>query len=136
MSKAKKLGIWMDHTTAHLMEFTADPIHTTTLHSPFTHAAKELSLGKSEFGMHDKEKHQQAEHFRLLGDVIRNYEEVLLFGPTNAKVELLHVLRADHRFAKIRIETKQADKMTEPQQHALVKEYFSKENVLSSTNNP
>ena len=36
-----------------------------------------------------------------------------------------NVLRTDHRFAKIKIEMKQTDKMTENQQHAFVKEYFS-----------
>ena len=50
----------------------------------------------------------------------------MLFGPTNAKTELLNLLKADHHFDKINIETKQADKMTENQQHAFVREYFFK----------
>lgn len=54
------------------------------------------------------------------------YEEVLLFGPTEAKNELLNLLQADHHFDKINIEIRQANKMTENQQHAFVKEYFFK----------
>jgi hypothetical protein len=50
---------------------------------------------------------------------------VILFGPTDAKVELLNILRQDHHFANIKIETQQTDKMTEFQQHAFIKEYFS-----------
>jgi len=42
------------------------------------------------------------------------------------KVELLNTLRADHLFAKIKIEVKQTGKLTENQQHAFVREYFSK----------
>ena len=126
MTTAKNLGIWMDHSSAHLMEFTTDPIETKTIASKFTHESKEQSLTKSERLMHNKERHEQSEYYKELGNAIRNYEDVVLFGPTDAKVELLNVLRADHRFAKTKIEVKQADKMTENQQHAFVKEHFSK----------
>ena len=126
MTKAKYLGIWMDHSVAHLMEYTHDPIETKTIASKFTHQSKENALGKSENLMHNKEQHQQAEYYKNLGEVIKNYDEVILFGPTAAKVELLNLLRADHNFSKIKIEIKQADKMTENQQHAFVIEHFTK----------
>ena len=122
----KNLGIWMDHSTAHLMEFTTDPIETTTISSKFTHTEKVETAGKSEHVMHNKEQHEQSAFYKKLGDEIRNYGEVLLFGPTNAKSELLNLLKADHRFEDIKIEVKQTDKLTENQQHAFVKEYFSK----------
>ncbi|MES2397968.1 MAG: hypothetical protein V4549_18290 [Bacteroidota bacterium] len=122
----KSLGIWMDHSNAHLMEFTTDPIETKIISSKFTHAEKENSLGKSENVMHNKEQHHQAEYFKTLGEVIKDYEKVILFGPTDAKVELFNVLKTDHRFAKTKIEVKQSDKMTENQKHAFVREYFSK----------
>lgn len=126
MTTAKNLGIWMDHSSAHLMEFTSDPIETKTIESKFTHQAKEESLSKSENLMHNKEQHQQSEYYKKLGEIIKNYEGVILFGPTDAKVELFNTLRADHHFEKIKIEVKQADKMTENQQHAFVREHFSK----------
>jgi len=126
MSTAKKLGIWMDHQSAHLTEFTTDPLETKTISSKFTHAVKELSLHQGENGMHSKEQHEQAEYYKTLGEIIKHYESVLLFGPTDAKAELFNILKADHLFSKIKIEVKQADKMTEDQQHAFVKEYFSK----------
>ena len=126
MTTIKNLGIWMDHSSAHLTEFTVDPVETKTITSKFTHQEKEHSLGKSENVMHNKEQHQQAEYYKELGETIKDYSEVLLFGPTSAKTELFNVLRADHRFAKTKMEVKNADKMTENQQHAFVKEYFSK----------
>jgi len=126
MITVKNLGIWMDHSSAHLMELTGDPIETKTLESKFTHVEKEMSLGKSEHLMHNKEQYQHSEYYKKLGEVIRNYEDVLLFGPTDAKAELLNILKADHRFAKIKIGIEQADKMTENQEHAFVREYFSK----------
>ena len=126
MANAKNLGIWMDHSSANLMEFTTDPIATKVIESKFTHQAKEISLGKSENIMHNKEQHQQSGYYKQLGEVIRNYEEVVLFGPTDAKVELFNILNADNRFAKTKIEIKQAGKMTENQQHAFVREHFSR----------
>ncbi len=75
--------------------------------------------------MHNKEQQQQAAYYKELGKVIRNYEEVILFGPTDAKVELLNLLKEDHLFAAIKIEVAQTDKMTENQQHAFVKAHFS-----------
>ena len=125
MTKENKAGIWMDHSNAHVMEFTTDPIETKTISSKFTHDEKEHSLGKSENLMHNKEQHQQAEYYKQLGEKIRHYTDVLLFGPTSAKDELFNILKADHRFAKIRIRVLHADKMTENQQHAFVKKHFS-----------
>ncbi len=126
MNIEKSLGIWMDYQEAHLMEFTVDPIETKTIESSFTHEEKEQTLGRSEKLMHNKEQHEEADYYKALGEVIRNYNDVILFGPTNAKVELYNFLRKDNRFTDIVIETKPADKMTENQQHAFVRDYFSK----------
>src|SRR6185436_1649887 len=112
----KNIGIWMDHSNAHLMEFTTD-IKSETIASEFTHDVKENSLGKGENRMHSKEQHQQSECYKKLGKVIRNYEEVLLFGPTTAKDELANLLKDDHHFEKIKVVIKHADKMTENQEH-------------------
>jgi hypothetical protein len=127
MTITKNLGIWMDHASAHVMEFTTEPIETRIIHSKFTHQEKEHTLGKGENLMHNKEQHEQSDYYKRLGDVIRDFEAVILFGPTGAKAELLNLLRADHRFEKIKIEVKQTDKMTEPQEHAFVREYFSRQ---------
>jgi hypothetical protein len=125
MNTGKKLGIWMDHSNAHLIECTMEPLKTHTLESKFTHQEKEHSLGKSENLMHNKEQHQQSEYYKKLEEIIKGYEEVLLFGPTDAKVELFNLVRANHLFEKIKIVVKQADKMTDNQQHAFVRDYFS-----------
>jgi hypothetical protein len=124
---AIKLGIWIDHSNAHLTELTTDPVVTKTIESDFTHQDKEQTLARSENVMHNKEQHQHLEYYKKIGEVIRNYEDVILFGPTDAKVELLNLLRADHRFDKIKIEVKQTGKMTENQQHAFIREHFSKQ---------
>ncbi len=78
-----KLGIWMDHSAAHLIEFTNGSAVTKTIASKFTTDVKKISLNKNENLMHNKEQHQQAEYYNKIGEEIRNYGEVILFGPTN-----------------------------------------------------
>ena len=115
----------MDHSNANLIEFSADALESKNIESTFTSEVKEDTLGRSEHIMHNKEQQLQSGYYKKLGEAILNYEAVILFGPTDAKVELLNILKADHHFDKIKIEVEQTDKMTENQQHAFVKEYFS-----------
>jgi hypothetical protein len=76
--------------------------------------------------MHNKEHQQQFAYYKELGELIKNYGEVILFGPTDAKVELYNILKNNQQYKKIKIEVQQADKMTESQEHAFVKKYFQK----------
>lgn len=116
----------MNHSIAHLMEFTANHFEIKTIESKFTNKIKMQALAKSENLMHNKEKQQLSDYYKKLSETIKNYKQVILFGPTNAKVELFDLLSEDFRFLKIKIEIKETDKMTENQQHAFVREYFSK----------
>ena len=125
MTTSKNVGIWMDHASAHIMEDT-DPVTTKHVASDFTHEVKETSIAKSEKHMHNKEQHEESEYYKTLGKSILNYDDVILFGPTDAKVELLNMLKADHRFSDIKIEAIATDKMTENQEHAFVRDYFSR----------
>lgn len=80
--------------------------------------------------MHNKEQHEQTTYYKKIGEEILKYKHVLLFGPTYAKVELLNLLRKDNRFAQIKIEIKQTDHMTLPQELAFVRAYFKHKPVL------
>jgi hypothetical protein len=126
---ALKLGIWMDHSNANLIEFTDGGIITKVLNSDFTHQDKSNALNRSEQQMHNREQHQQHGYYAQLGEIIRRYSHVLLFGPTDAKVELFNLLHADHRYAAIRIDVEQADKMTDNQQHAFVRKHFEQHHL-------
>jgi hypothetical protein len=124
MEQIKQLGIWMDHSNAFLMKLTDDTIVEKTITSEFTPYEKEFTLEKSERMMHNKEQQDQATYYKKIGDVIKNYNKVILFGPTNAKLELLNLIRADHQFENIMIEARNSDKMTPDQMHEFVREYF------------
>lgn len=124
MTATNKLGIWMDHAAANIIEYPSDSIGIKTIESDFTHEEKEQTLSKSERMMHNKEQHEQKEYYKKLGELIINYDDVILFGTTDAKVELFNYLRKDNRYSNIKVEIEKTDKKTENQQRAFVKEYF------------
>ena len=126
MITVRRIGVSMNHAIAHLIEFSNAPFEVQTLESTFTNEDKKESLTKSESSMHNKENQLLKLYYKKLADVIRNYQEVLLFGPTDAKTELFNILMEDHRFAKAKIEVKNTDQMTRNEMHAFVNEYFSK----------
>jgi stalled ribosome rescue protein Dom34 len=85
---------------------------------------EEYSSDKHEKLIHKKEQHQLLSYYKKLSDSIRNYQEVLLFGPTDAKKELLNLLKSDHLFEKTKIDIENSDKMTESQMYTFVREFF------------
>ena len=125
MKTTKKLGVWMDHSIAHLMEFTNKHFEIETIESKLTNQQKNISLAEYESLLKSKEKKQLSDYYKKIGETIKNYKRVILFGPSNAKVELFDFLSEDERFLKIKFEIKNTDKMTANQQHTFVKEYFS-----------
>jgi hypothetical protein len=125
MKTTKSLGVFMDHQSANLITFTAQPMPPTIIECKFTHQAKEDSLAKNEKLMHNKEQHQQHEYYMQLCKVIKEYTQVLLFGPTNAKTELYNLLKLDHSFDNIIIDVLQSDKITNNEQHAFVLNHFA-----------
>jgi len=124
MKNIKQIGVYLDHSEAFLIEHNNITITNGSIESKFTHQQKEFTLSKSEHLMHNKEQQQQGEYFKKIAAAIKMYDKVLLFGPTNAKDELNNLLKADHHFDKITIEVQQSDKLTENQQHALVRNHF------------
>jgi len=125
MKPQKKIGICMDHSIANIIEFTPDRIEKQVIASKFTHEEKLDTIGRSEHVMHNKEQHQQAEFYKKLADIILKYNDVLLFGQTEAKTELYNTIKDNHLFEKINIKIKYTDKQTENQQNAFVRDYFS-----------
>ena len=124
MKLTKHIGIYMDHSVAHLMELKNNTIVTSTVESQSTLMNEANYLHKDEGLLHNIEHYQRSDYFKRLSSVIKDFDEVILFGPTDAKSELHNLLKDDHHFDKIRIEVKPADKMTENQQQAYVKKYF------------
>jgi hypothetical protein len=117
MKTSKSLGICMDHFSARLMTFNTNLIQTTIIDSKFTHPTKAENL------IYRKE--QQSNYYKQVSIALKNYDDVILFGPTDAKIEFLSCLIDDTGLPNIKIRIKHTDTMTDFQQQAFVRHYFS-----------
>lgn len=126
MMNLNQVAVWMDHATAHLIEYPVNQVESQVIISRFTHQEKEDTLSRGERKMHNTERHEELGYYKAIGEAIRKYDSVLLFGPTEAKSELYNVLKANHNFSGVRFTLEDTDKMTPNQERVFVQEYFSK----------
>ena len=125
METEKNLGIWMDHSMANFIDLNSEK-NSDSVDSKFTTTTKEEVLGRSEFTMHNKEEQMTEAFYKKISEKILKYDHVLLFGPTNAKTELHNYLNKDLHFKDIVIDIEPADKMTDNQLDAFVRNHFQK----------
>ena len=125
MNIIKNLAIRMDHTKAHLMEYETGNLKSRVILSSFNQLKKKDSLKSSEKQMHHKEMGETSTYYQQISEEILKYTNVLIFGPTDAKLEMLNILQKDRRFEKIQFEVLSTDVMTENQERAFVKSYFT-----------
>lgn len=92
----------MDHASAHFMEFTSN-IKTNVFSNTFDHQEKVETLSRSERKMHNKEQQEQNAFYEDIIDYLKPYSEVLVFGPTDAKLELLNLIKANLAFSNLKI---------------------------------
>jgi hypothetical protein len=123
MKTHKNLGIWMDHSTANFIDVNAEK-KDHSISSAFTFDTKEEALKKSESIMHNKEQQMNEAYYKEIADEILNYDNVLLFGPTDAKLELHNYLNKDLHFKDVKISVESAGKMTDNEKDAFVKKHF------------
>lgn len=124
MKNLKKLGIYLNHTSANIISLDDIDDDAKAITSAFTTQVKESAIQKSESLMHQKENHQQASFYKLIEKEILNFDVVLLFGPTDAKAELFNLIKKEHKYDKIRIETATTDALDESFQKHFMKDFF------------
>lgn len=126
MKIVKKAGIWMDHSNAHIIEFASEVKETKTISSDFSANDKSETLQRSENEMHNKEQQKHGTFYKNILKIIKDFGVVVLFGPTEAKSELYNLIKENHQFDKINIKVKNADKMSDREQHIFVDDYFKR----------
>ena len=124
MEKKKRLGVWVGHSDAHLMEFKTDIIELNTIESTFTY--QDEIEEENERKKHAKEKRKHTKFYKDLSETIKYYDEVVIFGSSDSRKELANILASDDTFCNIKIEVKQTENLTEDQQHNFVKDHFLK----------
>ena len=76
--------------------------------------------------MHNKEQQKHRTFYKNILKIIKDFGVVVLFGPTEAKSELYNLIKENHQFDKINIKVKNADKMSDREQHIFVDDYFKR----------
>jgi len=129
MTKAKankQLGIYMDYSNAYLMELIDKNIVSRNIEFESNGKGVHVnSLKQNETISNNFERHLQSAYYLELCEIIRNYNQVVLFGPAETKDELFNLLEFDHNFDNIKIKNINTDKMNEIQIHNFLKEYYN-----------
>lgn len=123
MKAEKKLGIWMDHSCAQLID-PNDKSNSRSIKSEFSFEVREEALKRNENLMHNKEQQFQDSYYQEIANEILSYDKVVLFGPTDAKTELFNRLKGDIHYKDIKIDLEVADKMSDNEKFAFVTHHF------------
>ena len=117
MNIKKQVGVWMDYSNAHVLEYKHGFVGKRIIVS-----------GISKKSVKDDERPEGSfiKYYNEIKELIKNYDEILLFGSTGAQAELQDVLLSDEVFTHIQIELKKSVKMADLEQYEFVKKYFSK----------
>ena len=136
----KKIGLWMDQSHALFLGYNKEE---ATLLEDFPsrivfrsridgEGSDTTLLGPSPGPASNNEKkknnilsNQLNAYFHQLEKKLMDKEELLLMGPGVTKTHFFHHLQANKHFGKLKIEVIDADKMSEKQLLAKVKQKFS-----------
>lgn len=133
MNLKKRIGIWMDYTSAQIYENATGEFLLTSMESNFYQPVKKKGKVISESLIHNEENQTDQAFYNDLMELVKGYDEALLFGPTQAKTALFDLIKANPECDNLYIQTLEADKMTTPQMKAFVKKHFK---IPLKTNKP
>jgi hypothetical protein len=123
MRTNEKLAVWIDHSIARLIPYSADVKTVTTIvceNARGNHAR----FNKNEADTVNRIRQQQSAFYEEIASTIQGYSEILLFGPANAKLELFNVISDNPSIEEIRISIKSVAQMSENEMHIYVKDHF------------
>jgi hypothetical protein len=130
-----KIGIWMDHYTAHCI--IADKGIVATIKNQHEsqpryegEGSNETQVAQSRFGNNEYktnqiEKNTLKSYFQSVAEVAKDYQHILVFGPTTAKKEFFNLVMDDSRFDGKTLHMENSDKLTDNQMVAFVREFYS-----------
>ena len=121
-----KVGVWLDHKSAVIVSTSAGHVSSKTLESEV--GAHPRYSGQEGGGGEKKYEQRHGEQLdRYYDDIISQLglpEAVLIFGPGEAKLELKERLSRFKALSGCTVDLETADKLTDPQIVAKVKDHF------------
>jgi len=140
MKNIKQLAVFIDHTKARFIGIeNSKAIFLQTLESNRKshpryqgESSNQTRFGSdpyqgsnNEFGKNMQEQEITKNYFQHIKKQLQDYDEILLFGPGEAKKELHNYLIAQSSFGSKTIEVKNSDYITDNQLLQTVKSYFN-----------
>ena len=114
----------MDYTSAQIYENATGEFLLTSMESNFYLPLKKKGEANSESPIHNEKNQTDQAFYNDLLLLIKDYDEAVLFGPTQAKTALFDLIKASPECNNLYIQTLEADKMTTEQMKAFVKTHF------------
>ena len=122
----QKVGVWLDHKSAVIVSTSAGHVTSKTLESEV--GAHPRYSGQEGGGGEKKYEQRHGEQLdRYYDDIISQLglpEALLIFGPGEAKLELKERLSRSKALSGCTVDLETADKLTDPQIVAKVKDHF------------
>ncbi len=132
MKETRRIGVWLDHTQAHLVEYHPFAEQIQTLYAPQKESLEGVEV-KTNFGerasnnedrLSNKAQNHHQEFYKVLEKTLLLYDEILLFGSGTARNELKNRLRSDKAYDSKKIHVEAAEQLSEAQLKAYVRDYF------------
>lgn len=124
MIKNKQLAILVNDTNALLMELYNHMIVSRNI--VFKPKEKETDSKDEHCTQLEycvKHKREFA-YYKEISDIVSHYQEVVIFGSTETKLELFKLLEANKHLSNVKIECIDTIKMSDTQMHDFVLEYY------------
>jgi hypothetical protein len=121
-----KVGIWIDHKRAVIVFVSAGRVTTQTLESEVGSHPRYSSQqdGRGERKYEERHKERLDQYYNEVISQLGQPEALLIFGPGEAKLELKERLSRSKTLSGRTVDIETADKLTDPQIVAKVKEHF------------
>jgi hypothetical protein len=144
MENYKQVGVWIDHSKAHLIGFKSGQAKLLeTLDSPYESIKRIDGEGKdmtrfspnpehasnNEHKKHNTTQNEINEYLRMMEHRLQPFEDILLFGPGTMKEKLKNRLKENKSFDGKWLSVESSDKLTDNQLLAFVRDFYKKESV-------
>ncbi len=134
----KQAAVWLDHSTAHIIGFeNGESFLIETIESPYDRKPRVEGEGSdvTRFGnayvsnnedrKHNRLQNELDAYFKELEGKLKDYTEILLYGPTNAKDQLRNRLSENKAFADRSIAVESVGTLTQNQIMAFVRDFYN-----------
>jgi hypothetical protein len=133
---SKRIGVWLDHHKACFISHEPLNEHVQTILSEVENQQRfdgetangtnwDWAASSNEYRKNHRKMELLNRYYSTIAKLLEEYDEILLFGPTDAKKELQHVLQTCKPFKEKNIFIQNSDKLSENQMLATVREHFN-----------